>query len=52
MADSEFGKGGLPEANREGSPYLIDLKVAQRGHGANENGYPNISVANHRSRNI
>ena len=52
MADSEFGKGGLPAANREGSPYLIDLKVAQRGHGANENGYPNISVANHRSRNI
>ena len=52
MADSEFGKGVLPAANREGSPYLIDLKVAQRGHGANENGYPNISVANHRSRNI
>jgi hypothetical protein len=52
LADSEFGKGVLSAANREGSPYLIDLKIAQRGHGANENWYPNISVADRRSRNI
>jgi len=39
-------------ANREGAPYLIDLKVMQRGHGANENWHPEVSVAAKRSRNI
>ncbi|MDB4498101.1 hypothetical protein N9251_02030 [Gammaproteobacteria bacterium] len=38
MADSEFGKGVLPAANREGSPYLIDLKIAQRGMGQMKTG--------------
>jgi thiamine pyrophosphate-dependent acetolactate synthase large subunit-like protein len=39
-------------ANREGAPYLIDLKVKQGGHGANENWYPALSVADKRSRKI
>jgi len=39
-------------ANKEGAPYLIDLKVMQKGHGANENWHPDISVAGKRTRKV
>jgi len=39
-------------ANKEGAPYLIDLKVMQKGHGANENWHPDISIAGKRSRQV
>ncbi|MDJ0927009.1 MAG: thiamine pyrophosphate-binding protein [Gammaproteobacteria bacterium] len=39
-------------ANEAGEPYLVDLKIMQKGHGANENWHPPISIADKRSIKI
>ena len=39
-------------ANEAGEPYLIDLKIMQKGHGANDNWHPPISIAGKRSIKI
>ncbi len=38
--------------NEDGAPFLIDLKVMQKGHGANENWHPSVSIASRRTRKI
>ncbi len=40
------------KANESGAPYLIDLKIMQKGHGANERWHPPVSIAAKRSRRI
>jgi thiamine pyrophosphate-dependent acetolactate synthase large subunit-like protein len=40
------------QATRDGKPYLLDVLVAQAGHGANLNWYPKVSVAEMRTRKV
>lgn len=40
------------EANRQGQAYLIDAKIMQKGHGANDNWHPNVSIADLRTKKI
>lgn len=38
--------------NREGGPFLLDLRLMQKGYGANENWYPKVSIASARTIKI
>ena len=40
------------DVNAEGAPFLIDLKVMQKGHGANDNWHPPVSIASRRTRRV
>lgn len=37
---------------REGGPFLIDLRLMQKGYGANDNWYPRVSIAEKRTVKI